>query len=136
MMDERILQLKQLKKEYKEIRAKAGWGWKTLAWIFGVVSLILAVVTVFVTFNNTAWVQVVDTGIWEPFKAAVKLNVDYAALWRLVEAYGLKALIVSVVITGTFDVLGGVASDNTKKSQAYLNYRTMKLTLEAEQEEK
>lgn len=135
-MDDRDLQLQELKKEYKKIRARAGWGWKLMAWIFGVLSVLLGICTVFVLFNGTAWVQAVDNGIWEPLKATLKLGIDYAAGWRLVESYGLIALMAALVLTATFDVLGAMASNRTKMTEEYLNYRTLKLTLEAEKEER
>ena len=135
-MDERMLQLKQLKKEYKKAKAKAGWGWKMFAWIFGVLTVILAAITVFVFFNQSAPIAFVDNTVWEPLKAMIPLGVDYAAGWRLTEAYGLVALTVSLCITGLFDVLGYAASEKVKKTELYLNYRTLKLTLDTEKEER
>ena len=135
-MDERVLQLKELKAEYKKCRAKAGWINKCFAWIFGVATAIVAVMTVFVLFNDAPWVQFVDTNLWEPFKAAVALGIDYAAGWRLTQQYGLYALIVGFVLTAIFDVLGYIASEKVKTTEIYLNYRALKLTLEAEKEEK
>ena len=135
-MDERVLQLKQLKKEYKKAKAKAGWGWKTGAWIFGIVTVILGVMTVFVTFNQTPPVSFVDNVVWEPLKALIPWGMDYAAGWRLTEAYGLIALVVSLCMTALFDVLGYGASEKVKKSEVYLNYRTLKLTLDTEKEER
>lgn len=135
-MDERALQLKELKKEYKKAKAKAGWGWKTFAWIFGVLTVILGVLTVFVTFNQSVPVAFIDHTVWEPLKAIVPLHIDYAAGWRLTEAYGFIAFIVSLCITALFDVLGYAASEKVKKSETYLNYRTLKLTLDTEKEER
>ena len=135
-MDDRVLQLQELKKEYKRIRAKAGWGWKLLAWIFGVVTAVVAIITVFVLFNSTAWVQAVDNGVWEPLKAALKLGINYAAGWRMTEQYGLYALVAGFVLTAVSDVLGSMASEKVKATEVYLNYRTLKLTLDAEKEER
>ena len=135
-MHDRELQLKELKKEYKKLRARAGWGWKLLAWVFGVVTFFLAVVTAFVLFNHTSLVQAVDNGIWEPFKSAVNLGIDYAAGWRWVESYGLILLVISVAFAVVFGVLGGMATERTKQTEEYLTYRTLKLTLEAEKEER
>ena len=135
-MDERAFQLVEMKKEYKRARAKAGWGYKTFAWIFGVITVILGIMTVFVLLNTTAWVQVVDSMVWEPLKAAVPLGIDYAGGWRLMEQYGIYAVLMGLLVTVVFGVLGHIASQKVKTREVYLNYRTLKLTLEAEKEEK
>lgn len=135
-MDERVLQLKELKKEYKKCRARAGRAYKCFAWIFGVLTAIMAVMTVFVLFNGTAWVQLVDAYVWEPLKAALNLGIDYAGGWRLTEQYGFVATLIGFVLTAVFDVLGYMASEKVKTTEVYLNYRTLKLTLDAEKEER
>ena len=135
-MDERILQLKQLKKEYKKARRKAGWGFKLLAWIFGVVTCILCIITVFVLFNHTAPIIFLDDTVWEPLKAMVPLTIDYAAGWKLTEQWGVIAASAGVCVTALFALLGFVRSESVKRSEVYLNYRTIKLTLDTEKEER
>lgn len=135
-MDERILQLKDLKKCYKRMRARAGWGWKVFAWLFFLVFFVVTAATLFVVYNHTAPVQFLDNSIWEPAKAALGLKIDYAWFWCLLKKYGLIASVCSGALWLLFWGLGHSASCAMKNTDTYRSWRTLKLTLDTEKEEK
>lgn len=135
-MDERVLQLIELKKQYKHMRHRAGWGWKVFAWLFFAVFFVVAAATLFVAYNHTAPVQFLDNSIWEPIKTAVGLKIDYAWFWRLLEKYGPIASICSGALWLLFWGLGRRASGAVKNTDTYRSWRTLKLTLDTEKEEK
>ena len=134
-MDERIMQLKQMKKTCRRLKAGAGRGWKAMAWVFFVLCLGLAGMTVFVRCYDHPLVQAVDLKLWEPLKAAVGLKINYSAVWCLVENWGMVAVVAGGVLWLLFAVLGLRAVSAVKKSEAFLNLRTLVLTLKAEKEE-
>lgn len=135
-MDERQLQLKQMKKAYRQLRAKAGRSWRVLGWLFFVIWLPVTGITLFVLFNHVPFVQLIDSRIWEPVKAVLNLGIDYAYFWRLAERYGLMVSVFSGVLWLLSAVLAGWKRSAVRKSDEYLSYRTLKLTLETEKAEK
>lgn len=134
-MDERVLQLKELKKQYKRLRARAGWGWRVFAWLFFVIFAVLTLATLFVRFNQTGFVQVLDTKIWEPCKTILGQWINYAYCWQWLEAYGLYACIACGLVWLVFAVFSRRAALSAKLSDTYRSWHTLKLTLEAEKEE-
>lgn len=134
-MDERLLQLKELKRQYKQMRRRAGWGWKIFAWLFFVIFAVLTVATLFVLFHHVGFVQLVDTKIWEPAKTVLGQGINYAACRQLLEGCGLCACGVSSVLWLLFWGLGHRASCAMKNTDTYRSWRTLKLTLETEKEE-
>lgn len=135
-MDERILQLKDLKKCYKRMRARAGWGWKVFAWLFFAVFFVITAATLFVSYNHTGVVQAIDNGVWEPVKAALGLGINYGYFWQLLEKYGWMASVCSGVLWLIFAALAHRASASVKNTDTYRSWRTLKLTLDSEKEEK
>lgn len=135
-MDERQLQLKEMKKNYKQLRAKAGWGWRLPSWLLFVLWLPVTGITMFVLFNHVPFVQLIDSRLWESVKAVLNLRIDYAYFWRLAERYGLIVSVFSGVLWLLFAVLAGWKRSTVRKSDEYLTYRTLKLTLETEKAEK
>lgn len=134
-MDERTIQLKQLKKEYKSLRRRAGLAWKILGYSFMTLFVICAAVTVFVCCNRLNWVQFIDKQIWQPVKSALALPLPYGEIWQLAARYGLCACLCTGVPGLFFLLMGSICKGRTKTSDAYRNYRTMRLTLETEKEE-
>ena len=134
-MDERILQYKELKKDYKKLRLKAGIGWKIAGWIFFALFLVAGCVTLFVMGSALSFVQTVDEVIWQPVKAALGAGLPYETVWNLAQSYGVLITAVTAAVCLICFVLGAVSKAKVKNTETYLNYRTMKLTLETEKEE-
>ena len=134
-MDERVLQLKELKKQYKRMRARAGWGWRLFAWLFFVIFAVLTLATLFVRFHQTGFVQMLDTKIWEPIKTLFGQGINYAYCWQWLDAYGLYACIASGLVWLVFAVFSRRAAQRVKLSDTYRSWHTLKLTLETEKEE-
>ena len=134
-MDERVLQLKELKKQYKRMRIRAGWGWRVFAWLFFAIFAVVTLATLFVRFNQTGFVQVLDTKIWEPFKTILGQWINYVYCWQWLEAYGLYACIASGLLWLVFAVFSRRAALSVKLSDTYRSWHTLKLTLETEKEE-
>ena len=135
-LEERLMQYKELKKEYKRLKTRAGLGWKILAWLCWILTAVLGVMTVYVLMHHWPLVSLVETALWQPVKAAVNLPLDYAAGWRLTQQYGQWATLAAGLHGVLFSCFAASEVSKTKKSEQYLNYRTLKLTIEAEKEER
>lgn len=135
-MDERILQYKELKKDYKKLRLKAGIGWKIIGWIFFALFVIVGCMTLFVLGNSLSLIQTVDQLIWQPVKGALGESLPYAMLWNLAQSYGILATAATAAVSLLCLLLGGVCKARVKHTETYRNYRTIKLTLETEKEER
>lgn len=135
-MDERLLQLKQMKKNCRRLMARAGRGWKVMAWVCFVFLLLTAGMTLFVRFGHLPFVQMIDLKMWEPVKAAIGLNMDFGFVRQLIGCYGMIAALGFAVLWLAFAALGLRAAAKVKKSEDYLDYRTLWLTLKTEKEEK
>ena len=134
-MDERTMQLKQLKKAYKKERRRAGLLWRIPGHLFMALAAILAVITVYVCCHEAAWVQWFEMHCWLPVKSALALPLPYEKIWLLALDHGVIAVAAAAVLGLILLGLGGACKRRTKTSDAYRNYRTMKLTLETEKEE-
>lgn len=134
-MDERVLQLKELKKQYKRMRIRAGWGWRIFAWLFFAVFAVLTVTTLFVLFNHVGFVRVIDTKIWEPAKTLLGQWINYVYCWQLLEAYGLYACGISGLVWLVFGYFSHRSAARVKQSDTYRAWHTLKLTLQTEKEE-
>ena len=134
-MDERILQLKQLKKEYKKQQRKLGRGWKILGSIVMHLCFLAGVITLFVLGNELSWIQYADNHWWEPAKAALALPIPYADIWLLAADYGILAYCVLGMLGILLLIVSHVKKSAIKRADAYLAYRTLKLTLDTKKEE-
>ena len=134
-MDERLLQLKQMKMNCKKQMARAGRGWKVMAWIFFVLLMLALAMTLFVRLDHLNFVKMIDRSLWEPVKAAVGLNMDLGFVRQLTNRYGVIASSCLAVLWILFAILGLCAAGKVKKTEDYLDYRTLRLTLKTEKEE-
>ena len=134
-MDERAYQLKEMKKAYKKVRARAVRKWKIPAVLFLLLCLLFTAVSVFVLAAQWAPVVFVDNQIWEPMKAKLNLGLDYGLLRQLAESYAAACAAAAGLLFILFTILWGHAAAKTKKTDAYLNYHTLMLTLKTEKEE-
>ena len=135
-MDERLLQLKQLKLAYKKLRARTGRVWSVIGWICFALWLPAVVATVCVRGYHYPVAQQIDLKIWEPLKAAMGLKLEFSQIWLAIWQYGpavciLLGVLCLLALWGRIWMQSGV-----RKSDEYLSYRTMKLALKTEKEEK
>lgn len=135
-MDERSLQLKALKKEYKQLKRKTALGWKLPGCVLMHLCFVMLCITVFVRGNALRWVQYVDTHWWEPLKAFLGWSIPYGEIWLFAAKFGILICVLTGVAGIACLALSRVKKSAVKKSEAYLTYRTLKLTLETEKEEK
>ena len=134
-MDERLLQLKQMKKNCRRLINRAGSGWKAMAWVCFIILLAVLAAALFVRFEQLPFVQMVDLKVWEPVKAALGLRMDFGFLRQLAGNYGMMAALGLGILWIVFAALGLGAAAKVKKSEAYLDYRTLRLTIKTEKEE-
>ena len=135
-MDERVCQLKTLKKQYKRMRARAGWGWKVFAWLFFIAFIVILGATLFVKFNDIAWVQTLDTKVWEPFKSVLGQGINYVWFWLALDDFGYVISAALGLVWLIFLVCSKIASGRVKLTDTYRSWHTLKLTLETEKEER
>ncbi len=134
-MDERVLQLQQMKKQYKKLRRRSARPWKIPGCILMHLCFIMGLITLFVLGNHLSWIQYADTHWWEPLKQAVGLPVPYAAIWLFAAEYGILICAVTGLL-GVFCLgMSHVRKARVKTTETYLNYRTLKVTLDTEKEE-
>lgn len=119
-MDQRKAQLKTLKKAYKRAKRKSLGLWKCLAVLF----LIVALLAAFVLF-----VPLVPTLLLVSFLPIELVRSLAENIWILYLMFG-----VGLVLFIEAALIAKVEKKKLKKTAAYLDYRTMKLTLKAEKE--
>lgn len=134
-MDERVQQMKNLRKVYLKQRRKAIWVWNVLLILMLVLLAVSVACCAYMVFYKAPIVRQLDGLIWTPLKNLVGLTMDLKAVGLFVIHYGLyfvtgfSALFVLVLI------LRAVAIAKTKKWDSYLDYKTMKITLKTEKQE-
>lgn len=134
-MDERVLQLQQLKKQYKKMRRRAARSWKIPGCILMHLSFIMGLITLFVLGNQLPWIQYADSHWWEPLKQSVGLPIPYGDIWLFAADYGILLCAVTGALGIVCLVMSHVRKAKVKTTETYLTYRTLKVTLDAEKEE-
>ena len=86
-MDDRQIQLKNLKKAYLKERRRAMWGWDLL-WFLLLALLLVAVATLaYMVFYKTAPVRILDIYVWTPIKQLVGIRQNLLFVGTFVLKY-------------------------------------------------
>ena len=134
-MDERILQLKQLKKAYKKQRRQTVWFLDLLWFLMLALLAFSAFCLVYILFYRSFVIRVLDIFVWTPIKHALGIHHDLLAVGLFVLKYGWLFVIGFGVLFVTVWILRSRAIAQTRKSDSYLDYMTMKNTLKTEKQE-
>lgn len=134
-MDERVLQLKRLKKAYKKQRRRAVWFWDLL-WFMLLALLALAVFCLcYVIFYKTFVIRVIDVMLWTPVKYALGIRQSLLPVGLFVLKYGRLFVAGFGVLFVLIWILRSRAVSRTRKLDSYLDYKTVKNTLKTEKQE-
>ena len=117
-MDQRKEQLKSLKKEYKRERRRVVTPWKTLAILGFLGAVILAAAGAYSLYGEMV----------VPYLPAEILPYITAKLLKILRAGALVALAVGI----SASIMWGNGNRKLKRSEAFLNWRTMKEVLHTE----
>ena len=134
-MDDRQLQLKNLKKTYIKQRRRAMWGWNLLWYLF-LVLLVLAVgMLAYMVFYKTSVARILDLFIWTPIKHLIGIRQNLLFLGVFVLKYAkwfIMGFGVLFLLTWFFR---NRALAKTRRFDSYLDYMTLKNTLKTERDE-
>ena len=134
-MDERVQQLKQLKKAYKKQRRQAVWHWD-LMWYMLLAVLALAVFCLcYVIFYKTFVIRIIDLMLWTPVKYALGIRQNLLPVGLFVLKYGRLFVAGFGVLFVLVWILRSRAVARTRKLDSFLDYKTMKNTLKTEKQE-
>lgn len=134
-MDDRRIQLKNLKKAYLKERRRAMWGWDVL-WYLLLVLLLLAVgMLAYMVFYKTLVVRVLDLYIWTPIKRLIGIRQNLLFLGVFVLKYAKWFILGFGVLFLLTWLLRNRALSKTHRLDTYLDYMTLKNTLKTEQDE-
>ncbi len=137
-MDDRKEVLKNLKKERKMAKREHFTRWKVLAVLVLVIALLCAVTVAVEKLQDKEPIADATEQIRDLVREAethLGLDLSGVRLWwqdgRLAILCNLVAL-TSLVLFAVFAALWGRGKRKWKRSDAYLDYKTMKVTLKAE----
>lgn len=134
-MDERVLQVKALKKAYIKERRRAIWFWD-LMWYLLLALLALAVgCLVYVIFYKTPVIRFVDLKLWTPVKGLLGITGSLRMVGRFVLRFGHWFVLGFSALFVLVWILRGRAAARTRRLDSYLDYMTMKTTLKTEKQE-
>lgn len=139
-MDERKAQLKQLKKACKKAKGKTVTGWKTLSVFLLVVAVVFSLSTVAVKISEDTAAAFLGGNLYiKQFFTFCKENlnsvINSSAIMKSNELLLMVTVIAWVLFAGTL-ILWILGKNKWKKTDEYLNYRTLKNALNAEKKEK
>lgn len=134
-MDERVLQLKQLKKAYKKQRRRAVWYWDLLLCLFLALLALAVFCLCYIIFYKSFVIRIIDLKLWTPVKYALGIRQSLLPVGLFVLKYGwLFAAGFGAVFVLVW-VLRSRAVARSRKLDSYLDYKTMKTTLKTEKQE-
>lgn len=134
-MDERLIQLKARKKQYKKERWRKAWFWQTLFIFLTVLAALAVGVLLFVLLYKTPAVRFIDLCLWENVKAALGLKWNFPLIGRAVAVFGPPAVLLLAALWALSWLLWRKKVARTRKLDSYLDWQTLKTTLKAEKEE-
>lgn len=134
-MDDRLIQLKRLKKAYKKERRRALWGFD-VAWYLMLALLAAAVCCLaYVWFYYHPVMRWFDSNIWTPFKNLVGIKVSLMWLGMIVRYYGFYLAGGFLTVFVLVWILRSAALSKIRCRDSYLDYKTVKNTLKTEKQE-
>ena len=134
-MDDRQIQLKNLKKAYLKERRRAMWGWDLL-WFLLLALLLVAVATLaYMVFYKTAPVRILDIYVWTPIKQLVGIRQNLLFVGTFVLKYAKWFILGFGVLFLLVWLLRSRALAKAHRLDSYLDYMTLKNTLKTEKDE-
>ncbi len=134
-MDERVQQLKQLKKAYKKQRRQAVWFWDLL-WVLLLALLALAVFCLcYILFYKSFVMRFIDVMLWTPVKQLLGITQSLLPVGIFVLRYSHLFIAGFGVLFVLVWILRSRAVARTRKFDSFLDYKTMKTTLKTEKQE-
>ena len=134
-MDDRKIQLKNLKKAYLKERRRATWGWNVLCWWFFALLFIAVALLAYMVFYKTSPVRILDLYIWTPIKKLVGIHYNLRFLGTFVLKYAKWFILGFGVAFLLVWLLRNRAVSKTHRFDSYLDYMTLKNTLKTERDE-
>lgn len=134
-MDERVQQLKQLKKAYKKQRRQAVWFWDLLWYLLLALLALAAFCLCYIIFYKTFVIRLIDLMIWTPVKYALGIRQSLLPVGLFVLKYGRLFVAGFGVLFVLVWILRSRAVARTRKFDSFLDYKTMKNTLKTEKQE-
>ena len=134
-MDDRQIQLKNLKKAYLKERRRAMWGWNLL-WFLLLALLMIAVgLLAYMVFYKTTPVRILDIYIWTPIKRLIGIRQNLLFVGKFVLKYAKWFILGFGVLFLLVWLLRNRALAKAHRLDSYLDYMTLKNTLKAEKDE-
>ncbi len=134
-MDDRQLQLKNLKKAYLKQRHRAMWGWDLLWYLFLAMLLLAVGMLAYMVFYKSAPVRLLDIYIWTPIKRLIGIRQNLLFLGVFVLKYAKWFILGFGVLFLLIWLLRNRTLAKTRRFDSYLDYMTLKNTLKTEQDE-
>jgi len=132
-MDERCIQLKNLKKTYKKERRRAMWGWDLLWWLLFLLLAIAVGMLAYMIFYKTFPMRILDVFVWTPIKRLIGIKQDLLFVGVFVLKYAKWFVLGFGVLFLLVWLLRNRALAKTRRFDSYLDYMTLKNTLKTEQ---
>ena len=134
-MDDRQIQLKNLKKAYLKERRRAMWGWDVL-WYLCLGLLLLAVaMLLYMVFYKTTPVRILDLYIWTPIKHLIGIRQNLLFVGVFVLRYAKWFILGFGVLFLITWLMRNRALSKARRFDSYLDYMTLKNTLKTERDE-
>lgn len=134
-MDERCIQLKNLKKTYKKERRRAMWAIDFLWWLLLGLLMLAVGVLAYMVFYKTLPVRILDVYIWTPIKHLIGIRKNLLFVGVFVIRYAKWFILGFGVLFLLVWIMRNRALAKTRRFDSYLDYMTLKNTLKMEQKE-
>lgn len=134
-MDDRLMQLKNLKKAYKKQRRKAMWAWDILWYLLLVLLMVAVGMLLYMVFYKSLVVRILDIYIWTPIKYFIGIRKNLLFLGTFVLRYAKWFVLGFGVLFLLTWFFRSRALQKTRRFDSYLDYMTLKNTLKTERDE-
>ncbi len=134
-MDDRLMQLKNLKKAYKKQRRKAMWAWDILWYLLLVLLMVAVGMLLYMVFYKSLVVRILDIYIWTPIKYFIGIRKNLLFLGTFVLRYAKWFILGFGVLFLLTWFFRSRALKKTRRFDSYLDYMTLKNTLKTERDE-
>lgn len=134
-MDERCIQLKNLKKIYKKERRRAMWGIDLMWWLLLGLLMLAVGLLAYMVFYKTLPVRILDVYVWTPIKHLIGIRKNLLFVGVFVLRYAKWFILGFGVLFLLVWLLRNRALAKTRRFDSYLDYMTLKNTLKMEQKE-
>ena len=90
----------------------------------------------YVAFYKSPVIRFIDLQLWEPLKDMLGITYNFTPVGRFIKCWALPGGAVLLILAVLGICLWRKGVNRTLRTPEYLDYRTLKTTLQAEQEER